>query len=115
MDLPWGGDERAHWSAEQNQDWADAKQELDDQGYRSRLTEIEVLDTMPAPGIDRWPWICTESNFDLPDCAAIDRELLAAELRLVDREVRGRDDDEDRARVHELRRARGRAAAGLSE
>lgn len=41
-------------------------------------------------------------------CAAVDRELLTAEMRLAEREVRGRDDDEDRARVYELRRARGR-------
>lgn len=63
---------------------------------------------MPPAGIDRWGWICTESNFELSDCAAIERELLAAEMRLADREVRGFDDDEDRAGVYELRRARGR-------
>lgn len=49
-----------------------------------------------------------ESGFELPDCTTIDRELLGAELRLADREVRGLDDDEDRTAVYELQRARGR-------
>lgn len=44
----------------------------------------------------------------MPDCTNIDRELVGAEMRLVDREVPGLYDDEDRAHVYELRRARGR-------
>ncbi|MFI7531630.1 hypothetical protein [Nocardia salmonicida] len=107
-DLPWGTDPRAHWTPEQHQDWADAEQELYEQGYRPAQPVCELIATVPMPGIDRWGWVTTESNFELLNCTAIERELLAAELRLVDREVRGLDDDEDRAGVYELRRARGR-------
>ncbi|MFF0547268.1 hypothetical protein ACFYTF_30995 [Nocardia thailandica] len=106
-DLPWG-DPHAHWTPEQHQDWADAEAELYAQGYRPRANDIEVLDTVAPAGIGRWGWICTESNFELPDCTTIDLALTAAELRLADREVRGLADDEDRAAVAELRRARGR-------
>ncbi|MGW5441633.1 hypothetical protein [Nocardia asteroides] len=42
------------------------------------------------------------------DCTTIDQEITVAELRLADREVRGLADDEYRATVYELRRARGR-------
>ncbi|MEV0773851.1 hypothetical protein [Nocardia salmonicida] len=107
-DLPWGADPRAHWTPEQHQDWADAEQELLDQGYRPAQPVCELIATVPAPGIDRWGWICTESNFELADCTTIERALLGAEMRLVDREARGLDDDEDRAHVFELQRARGR-------
>ena len=106
--LSWGGDERAHWTAEQHQDWAAAEQELYDQGYRPAQPVCELIATVSPPGIDRWNWICTESNFEYPNCATIERELLGAELRLTDREARGLDDDEDRAGIFELRRARGR-------
>ncbi|TCJ89957.1 hypothetical protein [Nocardia alba] len=107
-DLPWGADPRAHWTPEQHQDWADAEQELIDQGYRPAQPVCELIATVPMPGIDRWNWICTESNFELADCTTIERELLGAEMRLVAREANGLDDDEDRAHVYELRRARGR-------
>lgn len=104
-DLPWG-DPRAHWTPEQHEDWAATEAELLAQGWRPRTSTIEVLDTVGPPGIG-W-WICTESYFELLDGTAIDRTLTAAELRLCDREVRGLVDDEDRAAVYELRRARGR-------
>ncbi|MFI6573949.1 hypothetical protein [Nocardia fluminea] len=107
-ELPWGGDERAHWTPEQHQDWADAEAELYAQGYRPAQPVCELIATVPPFGIDKWRWICTQSNFELPDCTTIDRELLGAEMRLADREARGLDDDEDRAHVYELRRARGR-------
>ena len=107
-DLPWGGDPKAHWTPEQHQDWAESEAELYDQGYRPRTTSIEVLDTVPPAGLGRWGWICTESHFELANSNTIERELTAAELRLVAREVIGLDDDEDRAHVYELRRARGR-------
>ncbi|MEU3010104.1 hypothetical protein [Nocardia asteroides] len=68
----------------------------------------ELLDTIPPARLDKWTWICTESNFELPNCTTIDREITVAELRLADREVRGLADDEDRATVDELCRARGR-------
>ncbi|MFD3431280.1 hypothetical protein [Nocardia fluminea] len=108
QDLPWGGDPKAGWTPEQHQDWADAEAELYASGYRPRANSIEVLGTIPAAGLDTWNWICTESNFELSDCNSIERELSNAELRLADREVRGLDDDEDRAAVYELQRARGR-------
>ncbi|MEU4599932.1 hypothetical protein [Nocardia sp. NPDC023988] len=68
-----------------------------------------MLDTISPAGIDKWTWPCTEGFFELPDCTAIDREITVAELRLADREVRGLADDEDRATVYELQRARGRS------
>lgn len=107
-DLTWGADPRAHWTPEQHQDWADAEQELIDQGYRPAQPVCELIATVPMPGIDRWGWLTTESNFELPNCTAIERELLGAEMRLAAREVSGLDDDEDRAYVFELQRARGR-------
>ncbi|MFI1241441.1 hypothetical protein [Nocardia salmonicida] len=107
-DLSWGGDPKAHWTSEQHQDWADAETELYDSGYRPPQPVCELLATVPPVGLDRWGWICTESNFEMANCDTIERELLAAEMRLADREVRGLDDDEDRAGVYELRRARGR-------
>ncbi|GGN65965.1 hypothetical protein [Nocardia rhizosphaerihabitans] len=68
----------------------------------------ELIAAVPPFGIDRPGWVCTESNFELPDCTTVDRELHGAQVRLVDREARGLDDDEDRAYIYELRRARGR-------
>lgn len=107
-ELPWGGDPKAGWTPEQHQDWADAEAELYEQGYRPSQPVCEKIATVPPVGIDRWSWICTESNFELPDGNSIKRALLIAELRLADREVRGLDDDEDRAAIYELHRARGR-------
>lgn len=107
-ELPWGDDPTAGWTPEQHQDWADAEAELYASGYRPAQPVCELLDTISPAGIDRWTWICTEANFELPDCNSIEHELVAAELRLADREVRGLDDNEDRATIYELRRARGR-------
>lgn len=107
-ELPWGGDPRAHWTSEQHQDWADAQDELHASGYRPAQPVCELLDTIPPAGLGKWTWICTESNFELGDCTAIDKQITVAELRLADREVRGLADDEDRAVVYELQRARGR-------
>ncbi|MEU3015617.1 hypothetical protein [Nocardia asteroides] len=107
-DLPWGSDPKAGWTPKQHQDWADAEAELYASGYRPRNTSIEILDTVPPAGIDRWNWICTESNFELQTCTELDRLITAAELRLTARAVAGLDDDEDRATVYELQRARGR-------
>lgn len=107
-DLPWGGDPRANWTPEEHQDWADAEAELYASGWRPPQPVCELLDTIPPAGVDKWTWICTESNFELETCDVIDREITVAELRLIDREARGLADDEDRAGVYELQRARGR-------
>ena len=107
-DLPWGPDPRADWTAEQHQDWADAEAALYASGYRPRTTSIEVLATVPPAGIGKWGWICTESNFEYTTCTAVDQQLTVAEARLTAREVVGLADEEDRAAVDELRRARGR-------
>ncbi|MFC4127887.1 hypothetical protein [Nocardia rhizosphaerae] len=99
-ELPWGDDPKAHWTPEQHQDWADAEAELHASGYRPPRPVCELLDTIPPAGLDKWTWICTESNFELPDCTTIDQQITVAELRLAD--------DEDRATIYELQRARGR-------
>lgn len=91
-------------------DEAEAAQWLRDNGYARLVSpsSIEVLDTVPPPGLGRWNWICPGTAFEFPNCAAIEWELLGAELRVVDREVRGLTNDEDIAYTAGLREARGR-------
>ncbi|MFF0546895.1 hypothetical protein ACFYTF_29070 [Nocardia thailandica] len=102
----FGLDESAGGTPDLRRAWFSAGDELAAQGWREPQPVAELLDTITAPGIDRY--LDTSTGYDIASVAAVDRRLVEPELRLVDRQIRQLDIDDDRALVHELRCARGR-------